>query len=169
MKNKIIVLLTILLFISCSGVNTREVNTEKRYEILLDNWKLDELNILLSDSAESDENRITAKYKILLQERIKEKSDLENMIETLKTQLKSNNFENIEMFFNDSFKNRKILSELENIDFSQMRILTTEPEFYKNTASNIAGIIFNDEVEYFRFYYKLSNKKWSIIEVKSGR
>lgn len=169
MKNKIIILLALLLFISCSNIKTKEINTEKQYEMLLNNWELDKLGLLLKDNGNSDENRITEKYKILLQERIKEKSDLENMIEDLKSQLKSNNFENIEMYFNDSFINRKILSEMKKIDFSQMKIMSTKPEYYKNTASNIAAVIFSDNVQYFRFTYKLSNKKWSIIEIKDGR
>lgn len=169
MKNKIIILLTLLLFISCSNLKNTEINTEKKYEILLNNWELNELSLLLDSNINSEKNEITMKYRNLLQERLKSKKDLENMIEILKSQLKSNNLENIEMYFNDSFVNRKIISELKKIDFSEIRIMTSKPEFYKNTATNKVAVIFKDEVEYFQFNYKLSNKKWSIIEIKDGR
>lgn len=171
MKKIITALLTALLFISCSNINTKtnEINTEKKYETLLNDWKLDELDLLLNSFENSDENRIIEKYKILLQERREDKSALEEMIKKLKNQLESNNFENIELFFNDSFVNRQILSQLKNVDFSKMRIVYTEPEFFKNSAKNIAAVIYTDNVEYFQFSYRLSNKRWSIIEIKDGR
>lgn len=169
MKKIIITLLTILLFVSCSNIKTKETNNEKKYETLLNNWKLNELSLLLNSPENSDENRIIEKYKILLQERIEEKSALKIMLEDLKNQLESNNFDNVELYFNDSFVNRKILSELKKIDFSQMKIMYTEPEFYKNSAKNIVAIIFADNVQYFQFSYRLSNKRWNIIEIKDGR
>ena len=169
MKNKIIILLTLLLFVSCSNLKSNEKNAEKKYEILLNNWELDKLNSLLESNSNPVEMKVTEKYKILLQERIKEKSDLESMIEKLKFDLKSNNFANLEMYFNDSFVNRKIISEIKKIDFSEFEIMISKPKLYKNTASNTAAVIFRDQVEYFQFYYKLSNKKWSIIEIKDGR
>lgn len=169
MKNKIIILLTLLLFVSCSNLRTNEMKTEKQYEILLNDWELNKLSLLLDDSKNSTNGEILKKYRILLEERIKAKEDLENMINNLKTQLESNNFENIDMYFNDSFVNRKIISELVKIDFSQMKIMVSKPKFHKDTAVNTVAVIFRDQVEYFQFNYKLSNKKWSIMGVKDGR
>lgn len=169
MKNKIIILLTLLLFFSCSNLKTSEKKTEKQYEMLLNDWKLNELSLLLNDSKYSTNNEIVKKYKILLENRIKAKEDLDKMINDLKTQLESNNFENIDMYFNDSFVNRKIISELIKIDFSQMKIMVSKPKFHKDIAVNTVAIIFRDQVEYFQFNYKLSNKKWSIMGVKDGR
>ena len=74
-----------------------------------------------------------------MQEKIKEKSNLEKMIEKLKFDLKSNNFTNLEMYFNDSFANRKIISEIKKIDFSEFEIMISKPKLYKNTASNTAA------------------------------
>lgn len=169
MKNKIIILLTLLLFVSCSNLRTNEMKTEKQYEILLNDWELSKLSLLLDDSKNSTNDEIVKKYRILLDERIKAKEDLEKMIDDLKTQLESNNFENIDMYFNDSFVNRKIISELVKIDFSQMKIMVSKPKFHKDTAVNTVAVIFRDQVEYFQFNYKLSNKKWSIMGVKDGR
>lgn len=169
MKKIIVILLTAVLFISCSAVKKNEINMQKQYEILLNKWKLPELEILLEKNSGTEEAEITEKYKKLLQERKEDAKALENMIQALKTQLESNNFENIEMYFDDTFVNRKILSELKNIDFSQMKIMYTKPEFYKNKAFNTGAVIFTDNVQYFRFSYKLSNRKWSIIEIKDGR
>ncbi|WP_300355942.1 hypothetical protein [Fusobacterium sp.] len=169
MKNKIIILLTLLLFVSCSNLRTNEIKTEKQYEILLNDWELNKLSLLLDDSKNSTNSEIVKKYRILLDERIKAKEDLEKMINDLKTQLESNNFENIDMYFNDSFVNRKIISELVKIDFSQMKIMVSKPKFHKDTAVNTVAVIFRDQVEYFQFNYKLSNKKWSIMGVKDGR
>lgn len=169
MKNKIIILLTLLLFVSCSNLRTNEMKTEKQYEILLNDWELSKLSLLLDDSKNSTNDEIVKKYRILLDERIKAKEDLEKMINDLKTQLESNNFENIDMYFNDSFVNRKIISELVKIDFSQMKIMVSKPKFHKDTAVNTVAVIFRDQVEYFQFNYKLSNKKWSIMGVKDGR
>lgn len=169
MKNKIIILLTLLLFVSCSNLRTNEIKTEKQYEILLNDWELSKLSLLLDDSKNSTNDEIVKKYRILLDERIKAKEDLEKMIDDLKTQLESNNFENIDMYFNDSFVNRKIISELVKIDFSQMKIMVSKPKFHKDTAVNTVAVIFRDQVEYFQFNYKLSNKKWSIMGVKDGR
>lgn len=169
MKNKIIILLTLLLFVSCSNLRTNEMKTEKQYEILLNDWELNKLSLLLDDSKNSTNDEIVKKYRILLDERIKAKEDLEKMINDLKTQLESNNFENIDMYFNDSFVNRKIISELVKIDFSQMKIMVSKPKFHKDTAVNTVAVIFRDQVEYFQFNYKLSNKKWSIMGVKDGR
>lgn len=169
MKKILIILLTALLFVSCTHIKNNETNIEKRYETLLNDWKLDELGLLLDKSTDSDNNKTAERYKKLLQERREDKAALEKMIESFKTQLESNNFENIEIYFNDSFINRKILEELRNIDFSNMKIIYTKPEFYKNNAKNTAAIIFIDNVRYFQFNYKLSNKKWSIMEIKDGR
>ena len=169
MKKIIVILLTAVLFISCSAVKKNEINMQKQYEILLNKWKLPELEILLEKNSGTEEAEITEKYKKLLQERKEDAKALEDMIQALKTQLESNNFENIEMYFDDTFVNRKILSELKNIDFSQMKIMYTKPEFYKNKAFNTGAVIFTDNVQYFRFTYKLSNRKWSIIEIKDGR
>lgn len=169
MKKIIVILLTAVLFISCSAVKKNEINMQKQYEILLNKWKLPELEILLEKNSGTEETEITEKYKKLLQERKEDAKALEDMIQALKTQLESNNFENIEMYFDDTFVNRKILSELKNIDFSQMKIMYTKPEFYKNKAFNTGAVIFTDNVQYFRFSYKLSNRKWSIIEIKDGR
>ncbi len=169
MKKIIVILLTAVLFISCSAVKKNEINMQKQYEILLNKWKLPELEILLEKNSGTEEAEITEKYKKLLQERKEDAKALEDMIQALKTQLESNNFENIEMYFDDTFVNRKILSELKNIDFSQMKIMYTKPEFYKNKAFNTGAVIFTDNVQYFRFSYKLSNRKWSIIEIKDGR
>lgn len=169
MKKIIVILLTAVLFISCSAVKKNEINMQKQYEILLNKWKLLELEILLEKNSGTEEAEITEKYKKLLQERKEDAKALEDMIQALKTQLESNNFENIEMYFDDTFVNRKILSELKNIDFSQMKIMYTKPEFYKNKAFNTGAVIFTDNVQYFRFSYKLSNRKWSIIEIKDGR
>lgn len=169
MKNKIIILLTLLLFVSCSNLRTNEIKTEKQYEILLNDWELNKLSLLLDDSKNSTNSEIVKKYRILLDERIKAKEDLEKMINDLKTQLESNNFENIDMYFNDSFVNRKIISELVKIDFFQMKIMVSKPKFHKDTAVNTVAVIFRDQVEYFQFNYKLSNKKWSIMGVKDGR
>ncbi len=169
MKKIIVILLTAVLFISCSAVKKNEINMQKQYEILLNKWKLPELEILLEKNSGTEEAEITEKYKKLLQERKEDAKALEDMIQALKTQLESNNFENIEMYFDDTFVNRKILSELKNIDFSQMKIMYTKPKFYKNKAFNTGAVIFTDNVQYFRFSYKLSNRKWSIIEIKDGR
>lgn len=169
MKNKIIILLTLLLFISCSNLKSNEKSAEKKYEILLNSWELEKLNTLLESNSNSDEIKIVEKYKILLQSKLKEKSDLEKMIENLKFDLKSNNFNDLEMYFDDNFVNRKIISEIRKIDFSELKIISSKPKFYKNTASNVVAIIFMEQVEYFQFNYKLSNKKWSIIEIKDGR
>ena len=169
MKKIIVILLTAVLFISCSAVKKNEINMQKQYEILLNKWKLPELEILLEKNSGTEEAEITEKYKKLLQERKEDAKALEDMIQALKTQLESNNFENIEMYFDDTFVNRKILSELKNIDFSQMKIMYTKPEFYKNKAFNTGAVIFTDNVQYFRFSYKLSNRKWRIIEIKDGR
>lgn len=169
MKKIIVILLTAVLFISCSAVKKNEINMQKQYEILLNEWKLPELEILLEKNSGTEEAEITEKYKKLLRERKEDAKALEDMMQTLKVQLESNNFENIEMYFDNTFVNRKILSELKNIDFSQMKILYTKPEFYKNKAFNTTAVIFTDNVQYFRFSYKLSNRKWSIIEIKDGR
>lgn len=169
MKKIIVILLTAVLFISCSAVKKNEINMQKQYEILLNEWKLPELEILLEKNSGAEEAEITEKYKKLLRERKEDAKALEDMIQTLKVQLESNDFENIEMYFDDTFVNRKILSELKNIDFSQMKIMYTKPEFYKNKAFNTVAVIFTDNVQYFRFSYKLSNRKWSIIEIKDGR
>ena len=169
MKNIIITLLTALLFISCSGVKRNEINMQKQYEILLNEWKLPELEILLEKNSGTGEQKITEKYKKLVQERKEDALALDKMLKTLKAELECDNFENIEMYFDDTFVNRKILSELKKIDFSQMKVMYTKPEFYKNKAFNTGAVIFTDNVQYFRFTYKLSNRKWSIIEIKDGR
>ena len=137
MKNKVIILLTLLLFVSCSQLQKNETGAEKN--------------------------------KVLLQEEIKSKQELIVMIEELKNKLQLNDMESIEQYFEDTFANRKILSELNNIDFSQIKIVYTQPTFYKNSAKNKIAFIFIDEVRYFQFTYKLSNKNWKIVKIEDGR
>ena len=169
MKKTIMVLLTVFLFISCSSTKKIEINSEKQYEILLNNWELEKLDLTLKDSENFQDKEVLKKYKNLLQEKIKEKSALEEMMKKIKIQLENNDFEGIELYFDDSFINRKILSELKKTDFSQMKIVYGKPEFYKDSAKNIVAVIYMDNVEYFQFNYKLKNKKWSIMEIKNGR
>lgn len=166
MKNKIIILLTMFIFISCSNLkntgNTRNNEINKEYEILLNNWELEKLAVRL----DSDREKINIeKYEILLQEKIVARDELFALIDTLK----SNKFENIDMYFVDNFKNRKIVQELKKIDFSQMKIMTAKPKFYKDSATNTVALILRDEVYYFSVAYKWSNKEWKIMEIRDGR
>lgn len=170
MKNKVIILLTLLLFVSCSQLQKNETGAEKKYEILLNEWKLSELEESLErDVSFNIDNKIIEKYKILLQEKKENKKELIVMIEEIRNKLQLNDIEGIKQYFGDTFINKKILSELNNIDFSQIKIVYTQPIFYKNSAKNKVAFIFIDEVRYFQFTYKLSNKKWKIVKIEDGR
>ena len=100
---------------------------------------------------------------------INKKIELDNFVENFKENLKFNNFIELRSFFGNSLRNRKILSEIENIDFSQIKIVNTKPKIHKNTATNILAFIFMDEVKYFRFTYTFKKGEWEITKIKDGR
>lgn len=140
MKSKILILALAVLFVSCSDLKMREL-----------------------------ERKNITSNQLLLENRNKQKQDLTKLIKNLKKDLRNNNSRELDKYFEDNYRNRKILSEIKKIDFSQVNIVNTELKFHKNSASNIIAFIFIDEVKYFSFKYSLKNDVWKIKKIKDGR
>lgn len=128
------------------------------------------VTLFLFISCSSLRNTTLNDKKIYLsQEEVEKRLELEKFLKNLKFNLKKNNFIEIEKNFNDSFINRKILSKIKIIDFSQIQILNTKPKFNNDEASNVVAFIFIEEVRYFKFTYRYQNGIWKIIKIKDGR
>lgn len=107
--------------------------------------------------------------QILLEQKREQEIELKKLVEKLKYDLKSNDFDDLDNLFSNSFTNRKILAEIRKIDFSKIQIMSTELKFHRNNATNIIAFIFMDEVRYFQVRYKLKNGAWKITKIKDGR
>ncbi|MGL6113744.1 MAG: hypothetical protein ACRC1R_01770 [Cetobacterium sp.] len=170
--NRVIVLLLSILFFSCSNLNMKkeEKIENPEYQILYENWQLDQLRTKIDlDTAKYGENKTIIFYERQLRIREQEKQDLLNLLDKIKIQFALNDLSALDNVLDIPLKGRYIKKELQNIDLSQIKLSYTIPTFFKNNAKNIIGFRYEEEIIYFQVEYKLINNQWKIINFEERR
>lgn len=170
-KKIFIWIVSIFFLTSCSNISNKktdnfDIEREKSYLILYENWQLEKLQIELSE--EKDENLIL-KYKKLIEERQHDKIALENLISEIKSEIVKGDIEKLKSTLDSSLENIFVSNEIEKIDFSQMKIFINKPKFFKNSAENILALVVEDRTIYFDIYFSLKNGRWKITKFEERR
>ncbi len=95
-----------------------------------------------------------------------EKQNLVLILKDLKEDLENNSTEKLELFFEKNMKNNYILNELKKINFENVKINYTAPNFSSKEATNIVALTFDDRTYYYDFVFELTKKGWKIITIK---
>lgn len=98
-----------------------------------------------------------------------EKQSLNTLIENIKTELKNGDIELLEETLVPSIRNSLVKSEIENIDFTSINIITSKPIFNNTTAENVVAFIVGGNAIYFDVEYLLKNGEWKILKFKERR
>lgn len=172
MIKKFSVLLVLVLFVSCSNIQTQNSyqDSNRDYQRLYENWKLNELeNQLKFDSQKYGKNTTIVYYEKALNDRKRDRENLDELLTKIKNEFKENKKDTLENSLNMIIKGAFVKEELNKVDLSQMRVSYTKPTFYKNSAENIVAFRINEETIYFNIVYELKNGIWKIIEFKERR
>jgi hypothetical protein len=94
-----------------------------------------------------------------------EKNSLTLKIEELKESLGENNLENIEYFFEDGIKERFLISQLREMNLSDIKIFYSQPEFQNDKGKNVVGLSLYDSMLYLDMVYQLKKGQWKVIDV----
>ena len=86
----------------------------------------------------------------------------------IKSNLSENNLAYIKENTKDSYRNRYILKQLQNIDFTKLNIFVSQPSYTTEYPSSILALNMNEDTYYFdlMFVYDIQNKKWLIFDLK---
>ena len=86
----------------------------------------------------------------------------------IKKNLSENNLAYIKENTKDSYRNRYILKQLQNIDFTKLNIFVSQPSYKTEYPSSILALNMNEDTYYFDliFIYNSRNKKWLIFDLK---
>lgn len=105
--------------------------------------------------------------KIVVAQR--EKNQLISQLEELKSDLASNNMQNLDNFIRPGLKNDYALSRLKNVDFSKINLFFSEPVFEDNRAANVIAFNAENSTLYLDFEYEFKDNIWQIIDMKERR
>ncbi len=171
MKIKSLVLLVLLLFsMGCSSIqfkregffeDVKYIKVVKLYE----NWELEEAEkeiILLEKESPDDIN--LKRLRVLVSEKAKLKSDLYELVESVKNAIKKNDIDEIRKYTKKSFLNKKKLNELEKNDFTIFDIYSGEIEFKNERAEAVTVLNYGDEMFYISVKFKLEKREWKIVD-----
>ena len=97
-----------------------------------------------------------------------EKQALVLFKDEIKSNLSENNLAYIKENTKDSYRNRYILKQLQNIDFTKLNIFVSQPSYTTEYPSSILALNMNEDTYYFdlMFVYDIQNKKWLIFDLK---
>lgn len=110
-------------------------------------------------------NISTTKYDVTNQEKL----SLITLIGDIKSDLQAGDTQLFQESLVPSIRNSIVKTEITNIDFSQINIITSKPVFNKNTAKNVVAFVIGGNTLYFDVEYLLKNGKWKISEFKERR
>lgn len=93
------------------------------------------------------------------------KSDLVKFTLEIKQKISENDIEFLEKNMKDSVRNRYIVNHIKKIDFSQMNIFISEPEFKENEISSKFAINAYDKTLYYQIYF-IYDGGWKISNIE---
>lgn len=98
-----------------------------------------------------------------------EKNILIVKLENFKKDLKNGSFQNYDDFFSNKLRAQKAYEELRNIDFTDVNIMYSLPQFKEDEAINVIGFSSDTYTLYVEATYKFVNNKWTIINITEKR
>lgn len=160
---KLLFLVILLIFMGCSNT---QIDKNKKNDIglcvkYLNNWELEKLETKILEIDLYDKKLADELKKDLLVRKQNQK-DLEKLLEKIKFSIEVQQIDDIEVYFENTLKNRELLKFLKENDFSSYNIVVGKAKFYKNTATNVIGLIYLDQVEYLSVKYRLKENNWRI-------
>lgn len=160
---KLLFLVIVLIFMGCSNtqINKNQKNDIAISKQYLDNWKLSDLEYKIQEIHTYNKELADELNKDLLAKN-QAKKDLETLLNKIEVSIKTHRIDRIEKDFANTIKNRELIKILKENDFSYYKIIIGKPKFYKNTASNVIGLVYLDQVMYLSVEYKLKESKWRI-------
>ncbi len=166
--------ISVLLLIFCfSCVKLPKTTEKKTTEInkileLYDNWELEQAQGLLENiSAKSgvDESRLS----ILIEERKKNKKELELLLLDLKGALYNRDYEKIKGYISESMINMIKLEKVKEVDLTGTDIYFSKIRYYKNSANTVMLINFYEDTSYIDLQFQLKNGLWKLASFGERR
>lgn len=160
---KLLFLVIVLIFMGCSNtqINKNQKNDIAICNQYLDNWELSDLEHKIQEIHLYNKELADELNRDLLVKK-QYKKDLEVLLNRVEASIKSHRIDKIEKDFEDTIRNRELIKILKENDFSYHKIIIGKPKFYKNTASNIIGLMYLDQVMYLSVEYKVKEINWRI-------
>ena len=160
---KLLFLVVLLVFMGCSST---QINKNQKKDIAIckqyyDNWELDKLNIKIHEIKTYDIKLATDLAKSL-EERKNQKKELEILLQNMKQSIKLGHINEIEKNFQDTIANRELMKYLKENNSLAFDIIIGKIKFYKETAKNMIGLVYLDQVIYLSVDYKLLKNNWRI-------
>lgn len=160
---KLLFLVVVLIFMGCSNT---QINKNQKDDIeicnqYLNNWELEKLDHKILEIG-SYNKKLADKLKEDLLVREQNKESLEKLLEKIKISIKTQRVSDIEEYFDNTLENRELIKFLKQNDFSSWKIIIGKAKFYKDTATNVVGLIYLDQVEYLSVKYRLKKNNWRI-------
>lgn len=100
---------------------------------------------------------------------LKEKESLIILVESIKNELKIGRTALLEKSLAPSIKNNFVKDEIQNINFSNVNIFNSKPQFLNNRATNIVGVNIRSMTIYYEVEYIFEDGAWKILKFKERR
>lgn len=97
------------------------------------------------------------------------KKKLVSKIELIQKDLENNKLETLKNTLDMPVKGSFIVKELSRYDLSKVKIYFTPPVIENETAENVVGIRYEENVLYYNLKYKYLDGKWRIVKFIEGR
>lgn len=98
-----------------------------------------------------------------------EKNILIVKLENFKKDLKNGSIQNYDDFFSNNLRAQKAFEELRDIDFTNINIIYSPPQFKEDEAINVIGFSSDTYTLYVEATYKFTNNKWTVINITEKR
>jgi hypothetical protein len=171
LKNFSISVLLLIFCFSCVKLpKTTEKETTEINKILelYDNWELEQAQGLLENiSAKSGVDK--GRLSILIEERKKNKKELELLLLDLKEALYNRDYEKIKGYVSESMINMIKLEKVKEVDLTGTDIYFSKIKYYKNSANTVMLINFYEDTSYIDLQFQLKNGLWKLASFGERR
>lgn len=160
---KTLFLVVLLIFMGCSSTQIEKNQKQEMatYQEYYDNWEIEKLNSKILEIKSYDKELATKLEKASLK-RQQDKKEFEKNLNDIRFFIESGDISRVKESFVDTIANRELLKFLKENNFGGLKIVIGETKFYKETASNLIGIICSDQVVYILVDYELVDNNWRV-------
>ncbi|MGL4392531.1 MAG: hypothetical protein ACRCSK_03785 [Fusobacteriaceae bacterium] len=95
-----------------------------------------------------------------------EKNQLETSLEKFEQSLRTNSINSMKYFFDDTIKNKYVISTLRGTDFSKVKIFYSLPKFDGTKATNTVAFSSSDKTVYYMLTYRFIKESWLITDIR---
>ncbi len=160
---KTLFLVVLLILMGCSGT---QIEKNQKQDVAIcqeyyNNWEIEKLNSKILEIKSYNKELATKLEKVALK-RQQDKKAFEDNLRDIRFFIESGDIVNVKESFVDTVANRELLKFLKENNFGELRIVIGKTKFYKETASNLIGIIYSDQVVYILVDYELVDNNWRV-------